>query len=43
MRKKRIDYDTILACKRGDSDAFKRVLEHYDKNDQPGSHTDDPG
>ena len=31
MRKKRIDYDTILACKRGDSDAFKRVLEHYDK------------
>lgn len=31
MRKKRIDYDTILACKRGDSEAFKRVLEHYDK------------
>ena len=31
MRKERIDYDTILACKRGDSDAFKRVLEYYDK------------
>lgn len=30
MRKKRIDYDTILGCKAGDSDAFNRVLNHYD-------------
>ena len=31
MRKKRIDYDTILACKQGDSEALNRVLVHYDK------------
>lgn len=30
MRKKKIDYETILACKAGDSDAFERVLVYYD-------------
>lgn len=30
MRKKKIDYETILACKTGDGEAFKRVLAHYD-------------
>ena len=30
MRKKKIDYETILACKAGDGEAFKRVLAHYD-------------
>ena len=30
MRKKKIDYETILACKTGDGEAFKRVLSHYD-------------
>ena len=30
MRKKKIDYETILACKDGDGEAFKRVLAHYD-------------
>lgn len=29
--KKKIDYETILACKQGDSDALNRVLQHYDK------------
>lgn len=29
--KRKIDYETILACKQGDSDALNRVLEHYDK------------
>ena len=28
---KKIDYDTILACKQGDSEALNRVLVHYDK------------
>lgn len=31
MAAKKIDYDTILACKQGDSDALNRVLMHYDK------------
>ena len=31
MSRKRIDYDTILACKSGDSEAFSRVLMHYDR------------
>ena len=30
MRKKKIDYETILACKAGDGEAFKQVLAHYD-------------
>lgn len=30
MSKKKIDYETILACKAGDSDALNRVLAHYD-------------
>ena len=30
MRRKKIDYDTILLCKAGDSEAFKRVLDYYD-------------
>ena len=30
MRRKKIDYETILACKAGDSEALNRVLEHYD-------------
>ena len=30
MRKKKIDYETILACKTGDGEAFKRVLSYYD-------------
>lgn len=30
MPRNKIDYDTILACKSGDSDAFSRVLMHYD-------------
>lgn len=30
MRRKKIDYETILACKAGDGEALKRVLEHYD-------------
>ena len=31
MAAKKIDYETILACKQGDSDALNRVLVHYDK------------
>lgn len=31
MAVKKIDYETILACKQGDSEAFNRVLQHYDK------------
>lgn len=31
MAAKKIDYETILACKQGDSDALNRVLLHYDK------------
>ena len=31
MATKKIDYDTILACKQGDSEALNRVLVHYDK------------
>lgn len=31
MADKKIDYDTILACKQGDSEALNRVLVHYDK------------
>lgn len=31
MAAKKIDYETILACKQGDSDALNRVLMHYDK------------
>lgn len=30
MAKKKIDYNTIVACKAGDSDALNRVLEHFD-------------
>ena len=30
MAAKKIDYDTILACKQGDSDALNRVLVHYE-------------
>lgn len=30
MAAKKIDYDTILACKQGDSEALNRVLVHYD-------------
>ena len=31
MAAKKIDDDTILACKQGDSEALNRVLVHYDK------------
>lgn len=31
MAAKKIDYDTILACKQGDSEALNRVVVHYDK------------
>lgn len=31
MAVKKIDYETILACKQGDSEALNRVLVHYDK------------
>lgn len=31
MAAKKIDYETILACKQGDSDALNRVLLYYDK------------
>ena len=31
MAAKKIDYETILACKKGDSEALNRVLVHYDK------------
>ena len=31
MATKKIDYETILACKQGDSEALNRVLVHYDK------------
>ena len=31
MAGKKIDYETILACKAGDSEALSRVLVHYDK------------
>ena len=31
MAAKKIDYDTLLACKQGDSEALNRVLVHYDK------------
>lgn len=31
MSAKKIDYETILACKAGDSEALRRVLAHYDK------------
>lgn len=31
MAMKKIDYETILACKAGDSDALNRVLVHYDR------------
>lgn len=31
MTKNKIDYETILACKAGDSDALNRVLTHYDR------------
>ena len=31
MAAKKIDYDTILACKQGDNEALNRVLVHYDK------------
>ena len=31
MAAKKIDYDMILACKQGDSEARNRVLVHYDK------------
>lgn len=30
MARKKIDYETILACKAGDSEALNRVLVHYD-------------
>ena len=30
MPRNKIDYDTILACKSGESEAFSRVLMHYD-------------
>ena len=31
MAAKKIDYETILACKQGDSEALNRVVVHYDK------------
>lgn len=31
MATKKINYETILACKQGDSEALNRVLVHYDK------------
>ena len=31
MAAKKIAYDTILACKQGNSEALNRVLVHYDK------------
>lgn len=31
MAAKKIDYETILACKQGDSEALNRVLVYYDK------------
>ena len=31
MAAKKIGYETILACKQGDSEALNRVLLHYDK------------
>ena len=31
MAAKKIDYETILACKQGDSEALNRVQVHYDK------------
>ena len=31
MAAKKSDYETIHACKQGDSDALNRVLLHYDK------------
>ena len=31
MAAKKIDYETIFACKQGDSEALNRVLVHYDK------------
>ena len=31
MAAKKIDYETILACKQGDSEALNHVLVHYDK------------
>ena len=31
MAVKKIDYETILACKQGDNEALSRVLAHYDK------------
>ena len=31
MAAKKIDYETIFACKQCDSDALNRVLLHYDK------------
>ena len=31
MAAKKIDYDTILACKQGDSEALNLVQVHYDK------------
>ena len=31
MAAKKIDYETILACKQGDGEALNRVLVHYDK------------
>ena len=31
MATKKIDYETILACKQGDSEALNRVLVYYDK------------
>ena len=31
MAAKKIEYETILACKQGDSEALNRVLVHYDK------------
>lgn len=31
MAAKKIDYETILACKQGDSEALNRVLVHYEK------------
>ena len=30
MPRKKIDYDTILACKAGNEEALKRVLHHYE-------------
>ena len=30
MPRKKIDYNTILACKAGNEDALKRVLLHYE-------------